>query len=31
VLDSELAKKLERGIEVEATGAARVIAFYTPP
>jgi len=31
VLDAALAKQLDSGIEVTADGAARVIAFYTPP
>jgi hypothetical protein len=31
VLDAALAKQLDSGIDVTADGAARVIAFYTPP
>jgi hypothetical protein len=31
VLDAALAKNLARGIEVTGAGAAKVIAFYTPP
>jgi hypothetical protein len=31
VLDDKLAKQLDSGIEVTASGAAKVIAFYTPP
>jgi hypothetical protein len=31
VLDAALAKTLTRGIEVTGAGAAKVVAFYTPP
>lgn len=31
VLDAALAKTLARGLEVTGNGAAKVIAFYTPP
>jgi hypothetical protein len=31
VLDDDLAKRLNTGIEITAKGAAKVIAFYTPP
>jgi len=31
VLDAALAKTLARGIEVTGAGAAKVVAFYTPP
>lgn len=29
--DAALAKSLARGIEVTGVGAAKLIAFYTPP
>ncbi len=31
VLDEHLAEQLERGLLVSASGAAKVVAFYTPP
>ena len=31
VLDTATAKTLARGIEVTGAGAAKIVAFYTPP
>ena len=31
VLDAQLAKQLARGFDITGTGAAKVVAFYTPP